>query len=74
MCATLKTCKGGEIETMGQLRAYWGEPSIDQNYESDPPLRFNDGCCLCPVDFAATAAKHGKEAVQMESGDWLEIP
>lgn len=74
MCATLTTCKGGSIATMEALRAHWGDPIIDPDYETDPPSPFKGGCCLCPVDVAATAAKYRKEVVQMESGDWLEIP
>jgi len=67
MCAIIKT-KGGDIETIGELREIAPVLVLDQHYRSIPE---RPDCCLCPLDIEATASANGFSVEQDVCGDYV---
>jgi hypothetical protein len=78
MCVVIHTPDGGEVETMGRLRALWPRGLVtDYRWGdldlNDPEMAGPDAdtcICICPVDVEASARLTGAEVARTDRGDW----
>lgn len=55
MCTSLILPDGRLCDSIGDVRAFVGEPPFHDGYK----MPLEDDCCTCPVDFEALAKAQG---------------